>query len=107
MEGSPAKPRLASSPLVLGLACAVLGTVAWGLEWQTALTKGTYGPVSSVAMPVLTFLGLAAVIAPGRPKTPDAPPSKFGALRSRLAVVLAGLGLVAGFLNLALISGHL
>lgn len=107
MESSPAKQKLTSSPLFLGLVCAVLGSVAWGLEWQTALAKGTYGPVSSVAMPILTFLGLAAMIAPTRRKTPDAPPPKFGVLRARLAVVLAGLGIVVGFLNLALISGRL
>jgi hypothetical protein len=92
----------------LTLAFIVIGFGGTVLNWQMIIEESKYYPKMAFIGPFIGFVGLAMLVgAPSKPADvqEDEAVTRRRTLRQRLALATVLLGLIAGGVNLALMSG--
>lgn len=96
---------------LIGLLMVVGGIVFTAQGWRSVMVEGMYRPKAAFFLPVIVFLGLAVAL---YPMTKEECLAKYGVEKPQswshfapMQKVLAVLGIAAGLLNWALISGTL
>ena len=104
MSDGPAETPKTSSGLWLALGLAAVGFGTAAVNWNSALTEGTYYVSAAAIGPFLGFLGLAMLVAP-RTEDVAGKPQRLRTLRVWLGRAMLAIALVAGAANLAVMNG--